>query len=302
MATQETTRPPSIATSLWFVSLPSLEGIEAVTKQADGIELRLDLFPSITLSSLTQYVHCPLLLTLRSKAHGGAFQGSSMEYQQLLFALAELSPFFIDLEYDRDPLFLREIISKYPHIRWVLSYHMTKNKYDLPTLYQQMSRFPAYTYKIAITPKTTTEALQALLFTLHHSNISLICMGDKGSFARILAPLYGNKINFVKHIHSTAEGQLSLQDLSLYRHASFSAKTALYGLIGDPVSHSQGHIHHNTLFAKRNFDALYLKMQVSQEELSSFLPLAWELGFQGLSVTMPLKETILPLEPKRWGP
>src|SRR5208282_2904989 len=52
---------------------------------------------------------------------------------------------------------------------------------------------------------------------------------------------------------------------------------------------------HNAAFQERSAHAIYVKMRVTAEELPTTLPLLKQLGFQGLSVTMPLKEAVLPL-------
>jgi 3-dehydroquinate dehydratase/shikimate dehydrogenase len=78
--------------------------------------------------------------------------------------------------------------------------------------------------------------------------------------------------------------------VNIYHFPSLNKNTALYGLIGDPITNSQGHLYHNDVFTKKNLNAVYVKMNVKAEELSSFFPMAKKIGFRGLSVTMPLKE------------
>jgi len=47
-------------------------------------------------------------------------------------------------------------------------------------------------------------------------------------------------------------------------------------------------------FKKRNVNAVYVKMSVHPEELAEFISLAKLSGIKGVSVTIPLKEKILP--------
>lgn len=94
---------------------------------------------------------------------------------------------------------------------------------------------------------------------------------------------------------ATAPGQLSASLLlERFRFRSLSPQTALYGLIGEPIEHSIGDITHNQRFKELGYDALYVKMQVKPKELGPFLHYAKQLPFRGLSVTMPLKEEIMP--------
>ncbi|MGZ3732411.1 MAG: shikimate dehydrogenase, partial [Parachlamydiaceae bacterium] len=51
---------------------------------------------------------------------------------------------------------------------------------------------------------------------------------------------------------------------------------------------------HNALFSRLGYNAIYVKMAIQPHEIGSFLYYAKQLGFQGLSVTMPLKEQLLP--------
>ena len=120
-------------------------------------------------------------------------------------------------------------------------------------------------------------------------------MGERGAFARILGPVVGNPIDFAHLGKPTAPGQWSVQVLvDTYRYPKLNAQTSLYGLIGNPVSQSLGDVFHNKEFANHSLNCVYVKMTVEADELSEFFPRAESLGFRGLSVTMPLKEKVLP--------
>ena len=128
------------------------------------------------------------------------------------------------------------------------------------------------------------------------SNVSVICMGARASFARVLGPVVGNRIDYacLDDANATAPGQISVRELlDVYRYRSLTPATAIYGLIGDPVDHSIGHIYHNRAFQQRGKNAVYVKMPLSLAELEEFWPLAQELGIRALSVTRPLKEAIV---------
>lgn len=285
-----------------FVSINSPKDLQSIPAQVDGVELRLDLCHLTDLPFLANLIKNsshPLMLTLRSVSHGGKFQGSEKEKESYIEEILKLEPAFCDLEYDMRQDFIEKMLQNFPKTKFVLSYHNFEEvPSHLETIYQCMAKHPAYTYKIAVMPYSTNEALRALLFARKQKRISLICMGDKGSFARILGPINKNIIDFasISKESETAPGQISLHDfMEIYRYPILNAETALYGLIGDPVVHSQGHIHHNGVFKKRQLNALYIKMALKEDELSDFFLLAKEIGFSGLSVTMPLKEKVLPL-------
>ena len=72
-------------------------------------------------------------------------------------------------------------------------------------------------------------------------------------------------------------------------------KTRLYGLLGNPVSHSLSPFIHNEGFRRLSLNAHYLAFSVKEEELESTLSALRKMGVGGLNLTMPLKEAVLPL-------
>jgi shikimate dehydrogenase len=69
------------------------------------------------------------------------------------------------------------------------------------------------------------------------------------------------------------------------------AVTTLFGIIGNPVHHSLSPVMHNAAFAAMGLDGLYLPMQVENVR-DAVVGLA-ALGFRGVSVTVPHKETVM---------
>jgi 3-dehydroquinate dehydratase/shikimate dehydrogenase len=77
----------------------------------------------------------------------------------------------------------------------------------------------------------------------------------------------------------------------LYRAHVLTRRTRVYGVIGDPIGHSLSPLLHNTGFAARRVDAVYLPFLVRQ--LGDFLAAVPEFGIRGFSVTIPHKQAIL---------
>jgi len=69
--------------------------------------------------------------------------------------------------------------------------------------------------------------------------------------------------------------------------------TKVYGIIGNPVSHSKSPAMHNSGFAALGENCVYIPLPVTDVE--SALAGLRGLGFYGASVTIPHKETIIPL-------
>jgi 3-dehydroquinate dehydratase/shikimate dehydrogenase len=78
---------------------------------------------------------------------------------------------------------------------------------------------------------------------------------------------------------------------TLYRAHRLTRRTRVYGVIGDPVGQSLSPLLHNTAFAARKRDAVYLPFLV--KDLRDFLHVVPKFGVCGFSVTLPYKQTIL---------
>lgn len=282
-----------------FVSLSSSFFLNDL-KDVDGVELRLDLFEwwdQDLIKQILDRIDIPVMLTLRKASHGGRFKESEKERESKIINLLTLKPAFFDLECDMRVGFLNETIQSYPDTKFILSYHnFDKTPDDIDSIYNSMLQIPAYGYKMAAFANSTNDALRMLLLSKKHPNLSAICMGEKGAFARVLGPVVRNLIDYacVDLDEKTAPGQLSVSELlNVYRYRTLNHETRLYGLIGDPIEQSRGHLYHNDVFSNSALNAVYVKMSVKVDELTSFFGLALELGFEGMSVTMPLKEVVL---------
>ena len=71
--------------------------------------------------------------------------------------------------------------------------------------------------------------------------------------------------------------------------------TRVFGVIGDPISHSLSPVMHNAAFEALGIDALYTAFEVSPKQLRPVLRGLVACGIDGLSVTIPHKEAIVPL-------
>lgn len=73
-----------------------------------------------------------------------------------------------------------------------------------------------------------------------------------------------------------------------------SGKSQIYGLLGDPVSHSLSPFMHNHAFDQYNIDAVYVPFHVRPSELSNAVAGLRALNVSGINITIPHKETIIP--------
>ncbi len=67
--------------------------------------------------------------------------------------------------------------------------------------------------------------------------------------------------------------------------------TEPYAVLGHPIGHTLSPAMHNASFAALGLDAVYLAFDVAPDRLLSVLPAMAEMGFRGINLTVPLKET-----------
>lgn len=276
--------------------------IEQAIALADLVELRLDLFSKVDIAALkklrAQFSE-PMIFTLRSQRQGGNFVQSEAERMGQIRLLAELKPEYLDLEFDMPLDFIQEIAHDYPEVKQIISYHnFEETPHDLDRLFQEISMAPAAFYKMAVQARSTLDALRLMVWAKNQKMpIIAIAMGSYGQISRILAPVIGSLMTFASDDEEFAAslGQLSAKVLcERYHYKQLCADSKVYGVIGDPVSKSIGDQTHNHIFATFDMPAVYVKMQLQADELHEFLQLAKALPMHGLSVTMPLKESVMP--------
>ena len=65
-------------------------------------------------------------------------------------------------------------------------------------------------------------------------------------------------------------------------------------VIGKPIAHSLSPLIHNTAFKQEKLNWIYHAVEVSTDEVSECITAVREKNIRGLSVTMPLKEAVIP--------
>ncbi len=72
----------------------------------------------------------------------------------------------------------------------------------------------------------------------------------------------------------------------------------IYGVIGSPLEHSLSPLMHNESFSVNDINAEYFLLPVNPKELEEFIYVSKNAGLSGLNVTIPHKESVLPLMDK----
>lgn len=216
---------------------------------------------------------------------------------------------FIELDHGTHKTLYQQGRARYIDVDWktpvlppgnvIVSYHNFEETPNLEAILKilHMKHPKAYLYKIATMARSTLDSLRMLEFLKRHPGIIGLCMGDLGSITRICAPIFQVPMMYAPLVEEdkNAPGQLLIDQLcEIYQFRALNPETKIYGLIGDPVFRSIGHLFHNDAFRKAQKNGVYLKMVVKPDELAEFFEIAKKLPFAGLSVTAPLKEAVLP--------
>ena len=94
----------------------------------------------------------------------------------------------------------------------------------------------------------------------------LIGMGEEGLISRIATRVMGGYLTFasLSNGKESAPGQISAEELTTRFHFKKTGpKTKLFGVVGNPVSHSLSPDIHNAGFEKIGFDGLYVPLKVT---------------------------------------
>jgi 3-dehydroquinate dehydratase/shikimate dehydrogenase len=128
-----------------------------------------------------------------------------------------------------------------------------------------------------------------------------IAMGTAGVATRILGPSRGSFLTYASldSETATAPGQLSVSELKqIYRLEHIDRHTQVFGLVGQPVSHSLSPRIHNAAFGATDTNAVYIPFET--HNLKTFIrrmvhPRTRELDWRlrGLSVTAPHKFAVM---------
>jgi 3-dehydroquinate dehydratase/shikimate dehydrogenase len=122
-----------------------------------------------------------------------------------------------------------------------------------------------------------------------------IAMGEEGLISRVLSPRAGAAFTFASAGDGveTAPGQVPARTiLDLYRLEQLDQATRIFGVAGNPIAHSLSPVMHLTAFRRENLNAVMLPLKV--RSLDDLLSVVRDLPIDGVAVTMPLKQEVLP--------
>jgi 3-dehydroquinate dehydratase type I len=194
----------------------ALARMDAAFLLADLVELRIDFIEGVNLKRLLSAKKGPVFVTARRKKEGGRFGGTETQRIALLREAVRLEADFVDVELSTDATLadtLREEIRKGGYLtKLIVSHHDFKRTPPYRTLQGICDLCLARGADI-VKIATSAELLEDNLRILNligwaqrggHPIIAL-CMGEKGTVSRVMAPLFGSYLSFA----SLDEGQES---------------------------------------------------------------------------------------------
>jgi 3-dehydroquinate dehydratase/shikimate dehydrogenase len=309
-------RKPRICISLCEPTIAALEGaIATAVKNSDLIEVRLDCLEPLELENgagaitkLLQEAPCESILTFRPAEQGGQRQLDD-DARQAFWSAAIFSESFFDVELDLAEKFNSHDGATSLPIDWrrtICSHHdFAGVPAKLDQIFDRLAATPARVLKIAVQANEATDCLPVFQLLerarMDGREMIALAMGTAGLATRILGPSRGAFLTYAapENGSATAPGQLTVAELEkIYRIENIDRQTRIFGLVGQPVSHSISPQLHNDAFAASRVNAVYLPFEVS--DVIAFIkrmihPQTRELNWnmQGLSVTAPHKFAVM---------
>jgi 3-dehydroquinate dehydratase / shikimate dehydrogenase len=281
-----------------------LEKAEGLVRDNPFLEFRLDYLPrpGLALAKIKRFFelnpHAVVIATCRRANNGGKFKGTVASQLDVLAKAAGAGCQLVDMELQTATKCKPEQLQKLrTRAALILSFHDFHATKKLEVTLDKMRGLPADFFKVVSTATTLYDNVVMMRLlekeSDRHSLVGL-CMGEQGIISRVLGVRAGSAFTFasVSPGEQTAPGQVTAQDLrNVYRIEQVDAATRVYGVVGDPVSHSLSPAIMNTALRRENVNAVYLALHA--KTLKDLLACVRDIPIHGLSITMPYKQAIL---------
>jgi 3-dehydroquinate dehydratase/shikimate dehydrogenase len=287
-----------------------LEILEKNRKYLDLAELRVDCLEEnerLAIRRFPELAGLPVILTIRRQIDGGYFNGGEGARVRLLaqgLAFAEPDPrlnfAYVDLEDDLDVPSLEEAARTFGTRVIRSCHHFDHTALDFAQKMRSLCRIGDEIVKIATMPQNAGDVARLVAASRDLGSIEKIflCMGSYGGVTRILAEKLGSLWSYTTAMDEpdslpAAPGQFTPQELiEKYRFREIGEKTRVFGIAGYPLTVTASPAFFNTVFTQEGIDAVYVPLPT--ETLDAFPRLLELLHIEGVSVTVPHKEKIIP--------
>lgn len=191
---------------------------EAISQEADYIELRLDVIENINsskakdiINSIKEITTTPIILTNRTRTEGGHFTGSEEERIKILKDNAPLVE-YTDIELSTDDTLRQQVIDNAN--KTIISYHnfeKTPTKEYLQDIITEAKKVGDIA-KIAVKPLKIEDTYTIIELMIHNNNLIGISMDELGRYTRIIGPIINIPITYAAINTQSAPGQLNVKE------------------------------------------------------------------------------------------
>ncbi|MGN0905803.1 MAG: type I 3-dehydroquinate dehydratase [Bullifex sp.] len=281
------------------LSDPTLEECVKTTRKnrawIEAVELRLDFLTPEERSRSSEFpsmVDLPVICTHRRTQDGGKYEGSEKQRKNEILKALDGNFSYVDIEDDVKKCEIDEK-ARAKGIKIIRSFHdFTGIPNDIYSRVLTLKKRGDIA-KIAVTPQGILDTITLFNAEKELKDVPkiIIGMGPYGVATRILYRRMGSILTFASDSEA-APGQLKAKDLKeLYHADEVNDRTAIYGIIGNPVNHSSSPRIHNPGFRAIKYNAIYVPFLV--DNARAFFALAENLHMRGFSVTVPHKVEVL---------
>ena len=272
-----------------------LQGHKDLAEQkAELVELRVDwLRKRPDIGRLLKDRPTPVVITCRRPEDRGRWSGTEDQRQAALREAIVGGAEYVDIEED-----IAQSIPRHGETKRIVSYHnFDETPLELKDIYKRMTKCDPDIIKIVTMANRPADNVRVLEM-IKNADIPTVgfCMGEFGTVSRILCGRFGAPFTYAgfSREREMAPGQLTFAETrNLYRFNKITKDTRVFGVIGDPIAHSQSPLIHNASFRKIGFDGVYLPLRITADHLKETLREFEKLGIEGYSVTIPHKEAAL---------
>lgn len=283
--------------------------IEKYRPYIDLVELRadhLDEDECLHIRKFPSLANIPCILTIRRSCDGGLYNGGETA-RTMLFARAmafadqnSKNNFqYVDFEEDYHIPSLQDSALAFG-TKIIRSFHnMTGPETNLIEHCNKMRRTPYEIPKIAFKPETLEDVTRLFEETKNFTEYDHIfcAMGTLGLPSRILCHKTHSYLTFTspkETISNTSEiGHIDPITLNeLYHFRTLDENTKIYGITGWPLPHTSSPELHNGGYLATGQNAVYIPVRTPK--IAHALEFCNTVGVEGMSVTIPHKETVLP--------
>ncbi|KAJ1969038.1 3-dehydroquinate dehydratase (3-dehydroquinase) [Dispira parvispora] len=302
-----------------------------IVEGAGAVELRVDLLQqhpdqpaeALPLEYIAQQIGClryhlpagfPIIYTVRTQSQGGRFPDDQpSKYWELLHKGVQWGCEYIDVEVTRNqPLqesALQMFMQQKGHATVIASWHDPQGKVPwqserMEQMYRAAESFGDIIKLVSFAHTfEDNAALQSFTYAHRcgsgtnvkgkHKPLIALNMGPRGQQSRVMCP-YLAPVTHSELPGKAAPGQLSIAEINQARSLLGMVVPEKYYLLGTPIAHSMSPLLHNTGFRTLGLPHHYSLAETDNPEtmLESFKRDGSSFG--GASVTIPLKETVMP--------